>query len=123
MYRKLTIIGIAALSLGVVKSTAIAVTVEIAGSGSGNVTATPNHVEPPHHMEGSAEEFVIDQAARPDAPSYRIANFDTDRAVDALMSLPVTAGMTMASSGKDMKEVAPVPARGCDWFSHPSFYA
>src|SRR5947209_5994287 len=125
MYRKLTIFGIAALSLAVVKSNAIAVTVEIAGSGSANATASPNHVEPPH-TEGSSEQFVIDQAARPDVPSYRIASFDTDRAVDALMSLPVTAGMTMmpiSGGGKEMKEVAPMPARGCDWFSHPSFYA
>jgi hypothetical protein len=121
MYRKLTILGIVALSLAVVKSSAIAVTVEVNGSGSSDATISPHHVE--HHTTGSSQEFVVDQAARPDVPSYRLASFDTDRAVDALMSLPVTAGMEMLPSGKEMKEVAPVPARGCDWFSHPSFYA
>jgi len=102
MYRKLTFLGIGVLSLAVANSPAIA---------SGD-----DH----DHHEGSVALFLADQVARPDAASYRINSFDTDRAVDALMGLPVTAGM---ESSKEMKQVAPAPAPVCVWFCHPSFYA
>jgi hypothetical protein len=119
MYRRLTVLGIGVLSLALATSPAIAVTVDV-GAGV-DTTATPTHVE--HHPPsvGSAELFLADQAARPDAPSYRISSFDTDRAVDALMSLPVTAGVaSLPVTGKE--QVAPAPAPNL-WFAHPSFYA
>lgn len=103
MYRKLTILGIGLLSLAVANSPAIA-----SGDHDGD------------HHEGGVALFLADQVARPDAASYRINSFDTDRAVDALMSLPVTAGM---ESSKEVKQVAPAAAPVCVWFCHPSFYA
>jgi len=79
-----------------------------------------NPPPPPHH-EGGVDEFLADQAQRPDAPSYRINIFDSERAVDALMSLPVTAGVEALPVSK---EVAPAPAPAhCVWFCHPTVYA
>jgi hypothetical protein len=120
MCRKLTILGIGVLSLAVANSTTVAVTVDI-GAGA-DTAATPSHVE--HHPPPEAGDvalFLADQAARPDAASYRISSFDTDRAVDVLMSLPVTAGVaSLPVTGKEQVATAPAPIL---WFNHPSFYA
>ncbi len=84
--------------------------------------ATSRGMGPPehHHEHVGIDVFLVDQAARPDAPGFRINGFDADRAVDALMGLPITAGLeTLPVS----KEVAPAPATASVWFSHPTFYA
>jgi Autotransporter beta-domain len=107
MARKLTLVAIGVLSVGVANAQ----------------TVTINQVSPHHvgHHVSSVELFLADQAARPDAASYRISSFDTDRAVDALMSLPVTAGVeSLPVTGKEQVAAAPAPIL---WFTHPSFYA
>lgn len=106
MYRTLTVLGIGVLSVAVANSQTV------------SINAHPDHVE--HHVS-SVALFLADQAARPDAASYRISSFDTDRAVDALMSLPVTAGVeSLPVTGKEEVAAAPAPIL---WFTHPSFYA
>ena len=70
------------------------------------------------HFEGDTALFLADQSARPDTASYRINDFDIDRAVDVLLNLPVTAGF---SGGKEMPQPAKASTSG--WFNYPSFYA
>ena len=99
MFRKLIVFLIGALGLAMASSTAVA------------------HIEP--HMEHiSVDAFIADQGARPDSAPFGINTFDVDRAVDALLSLPVTAGVESLPS---TKEVAPTVTR-TEWFSHPTFY-
>jgi hypothetical protein len=109
MCRKLTILGIGVLSLAIANSPTIA--------------SSPSPSPSPSHHGGGVALFLADQVARPDAASYRINSFDTDRAVDVLMGLPVTAGVESlpVSAGKEMRPMAPAPVT--EWFSHPSFYA
>jgi hypothetical protein len=99
MFRNLIVFLIGALGLAMASSTAVA------------------HIEP--HIEHiSVDAFIADQGARPDGAPFRINSFDVDRAVDALLALPVTAGV---ESLPVSKEVAPAATR-LQWFSYPTFY-
>jgi hypothetical protein len=59
-------------------------------------------------------------AARPDNPADRINGRAIERAVDRLMEIPVTAGVSTGANYKDYKE-SPAPAH-CVGFCYPSFY-
>lgn len=98
MYRKLIVLSIGVLSFAVASS--------------------PTLVFGDEDDEGGGNVFLVDQVSRPDVPSYRINSFDTDRALDALMGVPTTAGMEVS---KGVKQVAPTVAP-CVWFCNPSFY-